>query len=75
MDPGLPWYPDQIQIDLFVADALMLVGRLDEAIALRGNRLEGREATWPRHTRLLERWKEGSAVRRVVLRARGCVAR
>ncbi|MDX2092020.1 MAG: tetratricopeptide repeat protein [Kofleriaceae bacterium] len=58
MDPMYPWYPDQIQVDLLVADALMRVGRLDEAIALRGNRLEGREAAWPRHTRILERWKK-----------------
>ena len=58
MEPSLPWYPDQIQIDLVVADALMRVGRLDEAIALRGNRLEGREATWPRHTRILGTWKK-----------------
>src|SRR6185436_1045289 len=50
MDPGLPWYPDQIQIDLLVADPLVQVGRLGEAIALRANRLEGREASWPRHT-------------------------
>jgi tetratricopeptide (TPR) repeat protein len=57
MDPVLPWYADQIQIDLLVADALLHVGRLDEAIALRGNRLEGREASWPRHTRLLTRWR------------------
>lgn len=58
MDPALPWYPDQIQIDLLVADALLGAGRLDEAIALRGNRLEGREASWPRHTRLLRRWRK-----------------
>lgn len=58
MDPHLPWYPDQIQIDLLVADALLSVGRLDEAIALRGNRLEGREAAWPRHTRILTNWRK-----------------
>ncbi|MEO8704685.1 MAG: tetratricopeptide repeat protein [Kofleriaceae bacterium] len=58
MDPQLPWYPDQIQIDLLVADALMNAGRLDEAIALRANRLEGREATWPRHTRILATWRK-----------------
>lgn len=58
MDPFLPWYPDQIQIDLLVADALMNAGRLDEAIALRANRLEGREATWPRHTRILTTWRK-----------------
>ncbi|HSS02062.1 MAG TPA: hypothetical protein VLM79_33615, partial [Kofleriaceae bacterium] len=58
MDPGLPWYPDQIQIDLLVADALLQVGRLDEAIALRANRLEGREAAWPRHTRILTAWRK-----------------
>ena len=58
MDPALPWYPDQIQIDLLAADALMNVGRLDEAIALRGNRLEGREASWPRHTRILNTWRK-----------------
>jgi len=58
MDPHLPWYPDQIQIDLLVADALMNCGRLDEAIALRANRLEGREATWPRQTRILNTWRK-----------------
>src|SRR6185436_14901127 len=58
MDPGLPWYPDQIQIDLLVADALLQVGRLGEAIALRANRLEGREASWPRHTRILTNWRK-----------------
>jgi tetratricopeptide (TPR) repeat protein len=58
MEPSLPWYPDQIQIDLLVADALLHVGRLDEAIALRGNRLEGREASWPRHTRILTSWRK-----------------
>ena len=58
MDAFLPWYPDQIQVDLLVADALLHVGRLDEAIALRGNRLEGREASWPRHTRILTHWRK-----------------
>ena len=58
MDPHFPWYPDQIQIDLLLADALMHAGRLDEAIALRANRLEGREATWPRHTRILQTWRK-----------------
>lgn len=69
MDPALPWYPDQIQIDLLVADALLEVGRLDEAIALRANRLEGREASWPRHSRLLTRWrKDPQAVARCYAR-------
>ncbi len=58
MEPSLPWYPDQIQIDLLVANALLRVGRLDEAIALRANRLEGREATWPRHTKILANWRK-----------------
>ncbi|HLL25340.1 MAG TPA: hypothetical protein VK427_24560, partial [Kofleriaceae bacterium] len=58
MDAELPWYPDQIQIDLLVADALMNSGRLDEAIALRANRLEGREATWPRHAGILATWRK-----------------
>ena len=58
MDALLPWYPDQIQVDLLVADALLHVGRLDEAIALRGNRLEGREASWPRHSRILTNWRK-----------------
>ncbi|HEU4732846.1 MAG TPA: hypothetical protein VFT22_33355, partial [Kofleriaceae bacterium] len=57
LDPGLPWYPDQIQIDLRLADALLHVGRLDEAIALRASRLEGRQASWPRHTQILARWR------------------
>ncbi|HEU0036075.1 MAG TPA: tetratricopeptide repeat protein [Kofleriaceae bacterium] len=58
LDPQLPWYPDQIQIDLHVADALMAAGRVDEAIALRANRLAGRDATWPRHTKLLTTWRK-----------------
>ncbi|TMQ06412.1 MAG: tetratricopeptide repeat protein, partial [Deltaproteobacteria bacterium] len=57
LDPALPCYPDQIQIDLLVADALFHVGRLDEAIALRAARLEGRAATWPRHARILANWR------------------
>lgn len=58
MERHLPWYPDQIQIDLLVADALVNAGRLDEAITLRANRLEGREATWPRHTKILATWRK-----------------
>lgn len=61
-DPFLPWYPDQVQIDLHVADALLAAGRLDEAIALRASRLEGREAAWPRHARILARWREEPAL-------------
>ncbi|MBA2540739.1 MAG: hypothetical protein H0V17_13960, partial [Deltaproteobacteria bacterium] len=37
-DPALPRYPDQIQIDLLLAEALAEVGRRDEAIALRASR-------------------------------------
>jgi tetratricopeptide (TPR) repeat protein len=58
MDPFLPWYPDQIQIDLLASVALLNVGRLDEAIALRANRLEGREVTWPAQTRVLAQWRK-----------------
>jgi tetratricopeptide (TPR) repeat protein len=58
MDPYLPWYPDQIQIDLRASTALMNAGRLDEAIALRANRLEGREAQWPTQTRALQQWRK-----------------
>jgi hypothetical protein len=58
LDPGLPWYGDQIQIDLLVADALLHTGRIDEAIALRASRLEGRDASWPRHTRILASWRK-----------------
>lgn len=58
MDPVLPWYPDQIHVDLRASTALLHVGRLDEAIALRANRLEGREATWPHHTRILTSWRK-----------------
>jgi tetratricopeptide (TPR) repeat protein len=56
-DAELPRYPDQIQIDLLVSDALLGVGRLDEAIALRADRLDGREASWPRHARVLTSWR------------------
>ena len=58
MDPVLPWYPDQIHIDLRASNALLETGRLDEAIALRANRLEGREASWPHHTRILAAWRK-----------------
>ncbi len=57
MDPMFPWYPDQIHIDLRAATSLLAVGRLDEAIALRANRLEGREAAWPHHTKILTGWR------------------
>lgn len=53
------WYPDQIQTDLALADALLDVGRLDEAIALRANRIPDPK-TWPRHTRILESWRRSS---------------
>jgi tetratricopeptide (TPR) repeat protein len=57
LDPGLPWYGDQIQIDLLLADALLHTGRIDEAIALRAGLLAGRDASWPRHTRILASWR------------------
>ena len=57
MDPVLPWYADQIHIDLRTSSALLEVGRLDEAIALRANRLDGRESAWPNHTRVLASWR------------------
>ncbi len=58
MDPFLPWYPDQIHIDLRASTALLNAGRLDEAIALRANRLEGREAHWPTQARALQIWRK-----------------
>ncbi|HET9990153.1 MAG TPA: hypothetical protein VFQ65_16600, partial [Kofleriaceae bacterium] len=58
MDPVLPWYPDQIHIDLRASNALLETGRLDEAIALRANRLDGREAAWPHHTKILAAWRK-----------------
>jgi hypothetical protein len=58
MDPGLPWYPDQIHVELRASTALLEVGRLDEAIALRKNRLDGRESQWPHHTRVLTSWRK-----------------
>ena len=58
MERSLPWYPDQIHIDLRASTALMNAGRLDEAIALRANRLEGREAHWPTQTRALMQWRK-----------------
>jgi len=57
MDPVLPWYPDQIHIDLRASTALLNVGRLDEAIALRANRLEGRELSWQHQARVLLTWR------------------
>jgi len=58
MDPVFPWYADQIHIDLRASMALLEVGRLDEAIALRANRLETRETQWPHHTRVLHSWRK-----------------
>ncbi|HEY4120188.1 MAG TPA: hypothetical protein VGM56_20125, partial [Byssovorax sp.] len=58
MESDYPWYPDQIHVDLRASSALLNVGRLDEAIALRANRLEGREAQWTHHARLLATWKK-----------------
>ncbi|CAN5890809.1 hypothetical protein BH11MYX2_BH11MYX2_09200 [soil metagenome] len=58
MDVDAYWYPDQILIDLALSEAFLAVGRLDEAIALRANRIEGREAMWPRHTRILTGWRK-----------------
>lgn len=58
MDAALPWYPDQIRVDLRASTALLGVGRLDEAIALRANRLEGREAQWPSFTATLGAWRK-----------------
>jgi len=58
MDPVLPWYPDQIHIDLRASNAVLETGRLDEAIALRANRLEGRESSWPHHMRILAGWRK-----------------
>ena len=58
MDPVLPWYPDQIQIDLRASTALLDVGRLDEAIALRANRLDGRETAWAAQARVLGDWRK-----------------
>ena len=58
MEPYLPWWPYQIAIDLAVSMALMHVGRLDEGIALRHNRIEGRESAWPRQARVLQRWRK-----------------
>ncbi|MGE0871535.1 MAG: hypothetical protein AB7P03_23450 [Kofleriaceae bacterium] len=57
--PGdvFPWFSDQIAIDLAHADALVRVGRLDEAIALATSRIAGREASWPNHERSLDSWR------------------
>ncbi|HUJ59001.1 MAG TPA: tetratricopeptide repeat protein [Kofleriaceae bacterium] len=57
-DPALPWYPDQIHVDLRASAALLGVGRLEEAIALRGNRLAGREAAYGREARALAQWRK-----------------
>ncbi|MGN6104568.1 MAG: hypothetical protein ACTHU0_05665, partial [Kofleriaceae bacterium] len=62
-DPSLPRAPEQIQIDLGLADALLHAGRLDEAIALRAGRLAGREAHWPRHAQILAAWRQDPAER------------
>ena len=57
IDPDLPWYDDQILVDLGASSALAGVGRLAEAIALRASRLDGRAAAWPSHARVLESWR------------------
>lgn len=58
--PGLPRGSDQIEVDLRASSALVSVGRIDEAIALRADRLRDREASWPGQARLLERWQTES---------------
>jgi len=57
LDASLPWYPDQIHVDLRASVALLQVGRLGEAIALRASRLAGRDATWPAQVRVLDAWR------------------
>ncbi len=57
LDASLPWYADQIHVDLRAANALLGVGRLADAIAVRASRLDGREAAWPNHAKLLARWR------------------
>lgn len=58
MDSPFPWWPYQINIDLAVSMSLMHVGRLDEGIALRHNRIEGREQDWPRQAKVLTLWRK-----------------
>ncbi|HEY4238954.1 MAG TPA: tetratricopeptide repeat protein [Kofleriaceae bacterium] len=58
VEAGDMWTADQILVDLALSDALLGVGRWDEAVALRGNRLEFREGSWPRHARILEKWRK-----------------
>ncbi len=54
----VPWYPDQIRIELRASTALLGVGRLGDAIALRANRLEGREPAWPSFAATLAAWRK-----------------
>lgn len=53
-----PWSADSLRVDLEASNALMNAGRLDEAIALRANRLEGLEGSWPNESQLLARWRK-----------------
>ncbi|MGE0547965.1 MAG: hypothetical protein AB7O24_00710 [Kofleriaceae bacterium] len=62
--PGraFPWFADQIAIDLAHAEALLRVGRLEEAIALATSRIEGRETSWASYERMLDGWRTEPAV-------------
>ncbi len=57
-DPALPRYPDQIEIDLRLSEALLHAGRFHAAVALRAARLDGVEVTWPTYTAELAKWRD-----------------
>ncbi len=58
MDSPYPWTGNQVTIDLCVSSALMNNGRLDEAIALRKNRLELASGNWARAQKTLDDWRK-----------------
>src|SRR6185295_11604465 len=57
-DPALPRYPDEIQIDLLLSEALLNAGRFHAAITLRASRLDGVEIAWPRQAAGLATWRD-----------------
>ncbi len=59
--PFADWFntgnPDVTFVNLARSSAHFYAGRLEEAIALRGEVLEGMAGSWPNQTRILTEWK------------------
>jgi tetratricopeptide (TPR) repeat protein len=59
--PYADWFnngnPEVVFVNLGLASGYYWVGRLEEAIALRGEILEGMGGSWPNQTKVLTEWK------------------